>query len=323
MDRSERFRSIIKLLTVKKAVPKSEFLDKLSISEATFKRDIEYLRDRMDAPIIWDASVKGYKLDKNNGEDQNYELPGLWFNASEMQALLVMEFLLENLQPGLLASHLRPIRSQIKDLMGKGDHSSEEVAKRIKFLPIASRNYDLNKFGIVSSALLSRKKLQITYNNREKDEYTQRQISPQRLVLYRDNWYLDTWCHLRNGLRTFSLEAITEATILNSNSKDISENKLNLHLASSYGIYSGEPKEIAKLRFSPIRARWVFTEKWHPQQNSYFDKDGFYYLEIPFSDERELIMDVLKFGSDVEIISPPELRISIICKLQDSLKTYS
>lgn len=320
MERTERFRKILIKLEGKRSVSKVEFLEDLEVSAATFKRDIAYLRDRMGTPIIWDRSMGGYRFEVLSEKNQ---LPGLWFNASEMHALLVMEFLLENLQPGLLVPHLEPLRLQIRALMEESDHTFEEVVKRIRLLPLGSREYDTELFGIISAALLSRKRLNVTHFNRERNESTQREVSPQRLAHYRDNWFLDTWCHMRNNFRSFSLEALTSAELVEKKAKEISEKKLNDHLASSYGIYSGKPDKIAKLKFSSMRARWVSGERWHPLQKTYFDDDGFYYMEIPYNDERELIMDILKYGNDVEVLKPKDLRALIADKLEISLSIYS
>jgi predicted DNA-binding transcriptional regulator YafY len=79
-------------------------------------------------------------------------------------------------------------------------------------------------------------------------------------------------------------------------------------LGPGYGIFSGRKLQHAKLRFTPERARWVSQETWHPKQKGSFDADGAWLLEFPYADHRELIMDILKFGADVEVLAPPDLR---------------
>ena len=143
MERTERFYKICDSLKARRAVSTQEFLDELEISLATFKRDIEYLKDRYGAPIIWDRNLRGYRFDYPSSDSPKFELPGLWFNASEMHALLVMEHLLENMQPGLLAPHIGPMGLQIRSLIEKGDHAANEVLHRIRFLPSMKRKYDL------------------------------------------------------------------------------------------------------------------------------------------------------------------------------------
>jgi len=316
MDRTERFHIIDQLLCNQRLVTRAQFLDALEVSPATFKRDLEYLRDRLAAPIIWDREHRGYSYDDSQMGADQYQLPGLWFNTSEIQALLSMDALLENLQPGILSNHVKPLQSRIRLLLDKGDHSVEEISKRIRILPVAAKNYLSQNFQIISQAVLTRKRLHIRYYSRQQDNESSREISPQRLTYYRDNWYLDSWCHWRKALRSFSVDAIKQVEILPEEAEDIDEQYLNNELASGYGIFSGAETHQAVLRFSPRIARWVSRELWHPQQQSKYDESGYYILQIPYSQDTELIMDILKHGSEVEVLAPPDLRRKVIQRIR-------
>jgi len=80
-------------VTSRHGVPVSRFPDELGISIASFKRDIEHLRSNLDAPIEWDRSCRGYRLSVPSQSGPRYELPGVWFNAGEIHALLTIEHL--------------------------------------------------------------------------------------------------------------------------------------------------------------------------------------------------------------------------------------
>lgn len=187
---------------------------------------------------------------------------------------------------------------------------------------MAGRNTSGEHFQIVAGALLQRRRLVIRYHGRGKDEETQREISPQRLTHYRDNWYLDAWCHQRNALRSFAVDRLREAKALETRAKDIAEKKLDAHFASSYGIFAGKPEHTARLIFTPQRARWVAEEQWHPQQQGRILEDGSYELQIPYSDPRELAMDILKHGAEVEVVEPESLRELLQEQLQRALENY-
>ena len=322
MDRTERFHIIDQLLCNQRLVSRVQFLDALEVSPATFKRDLEYLRDRLAAPIVWDRENHGYRYDSNEPGAEQYQLPGLWFNTSEIQALLSMDALLENLQPGILSSHVKPLQSRIRLLLDKGDHSVEEISKRIRILPLAAKKYRSQHFQLISQALLTRKRLRMRYYSRQQDSESSREISPQRLIYYRDNWYLDSWCHWRKALRSFSVDAIKQVEILADTAKDIDESYLDSELASGYGIFSGAETHQAVLRFSPRIARWVSRESWHSQQQSEYDESGYYILQIPYSQDTELIMDILKHGSEVEVLQPPELRRKVIDRIRAMQDMY-
>ena len=322
MDRSERFHKIIRLLKERRVVSRDAFLEALQVSRATFKRDLEYLRDRMDAPIIWDPEAGGYRLGVEDGAQQNYELPGLWLSAGEIYALLAMEQLLEGLQPGLLGPHVRPLRDRIRRLIEVGEHSAEEVGARIRVLEVGHRPVEPECFQALASAVLSRKRLRIRHYSRVRDETTERTISPQRLVHYRDNWYLDAWCHERQALRTFSADAIVDAEMLERSAREISGKRLDKHLGAGFGIFSGARTETAVLEFSAARARWVARETWHPEQEGLFQLDGSYLLKVPYSDPRELVMDILKYGPDVRVLAPESLARAVSGSLAEASARY-
>ena len=322
MDRTERFYKIDQLLNDQTVVPLGIFLDDLGISLATFKRDLEYMRERLYAPIQWDRDAGGYRYTQPDPLAPKFALPGLWFNPGEIHALLTTQQLLSNLEPGLLAGHIKPLQARLNALLESQDHSAAEVETRFRIVHAARRQVTHQYFEIVASSTLSRKRLKIRHYGRQTGEETERVISPQQLVYYRDNWYVDSWCHLRNGIRSFSIDAITNAEILKEKTKEVSKSKLKEALESGYGIFSGKAVTWAKLRFSPERARWVANEQWHPQQKGKFEDDGSYLLEIPFSDNRELVMDILRHGSEVEVISPQKLRKRVGQELKAALKYY-
>ncbi len=319
MERTERFYRMEQLLRERKSVSRETFLKELEVSPATFKRDLEYLRDRFKAPIGWDQALRGYRLDPAAPQ---FELPGLWFSPAETYALLTMQHLLETLQPGLLTPHVKPLLDRLRAVMDKGDHSAKEVERRIHVLQQAARKAKLEYFETVAAAVLKRKQLAIRHYNRERNEESERTVSPQHLVHYRGNWYLDAWCHKAEGLRSFALDAIRAAQLLDGKAKDLPKAELDEHFQSGYGIFAGKSVQWAKLRFSPARARWVSSEDWHPKQKGSFESDGSYLLEVPYADDRELLMDILKFGADVEVLAPSALRAKVRDKLKAAARRY-
>ncbi len=322
MDRTERFYRIDRLLHENRVVTIDRFLEVLSVSRATFKRDLEYMRDRLNAPIEWDREAGGYRFVEQVPGAPEYELPGIWFNESEILALLSMESLLEEIEPGLLGPRLEPLKARLSSLIESSSHSADEVRKRIRVLRMGSRSRRIRFFEDIALALMNRRKLHLDYFVRTRDELTHRDVSPQRLVHYRDNWYLDAWCHVANSVRSFALDAVEGAGVLDEAAIEVPEADLNRLLTAGYGIFSGEKVQWAKLRFSAQRARWVAAEEWHPQQRAAFDDAGRYILEVPYSQDPELMMDILKHGDEVEVLAPPELRKRVAEKLTEAARQY-
>ena len=310
MDRTERLYKIDLILNERAGVPFQELQDRLEVSRATLKRDLAYMKDRLNAPILFDRFLGGYCYDKETKRvGDQFELPGLWFSAEEIHALLTMQHLLSNLDTGgLLGPHIQPLLSRLTALLGTAENPAEEIHKRIFVQNVGTREFHLDNFQAVGSATLRRKRLMINYFAKGKGEDSQREVSPQRLVYYRNNWYLDAYCHLREDVRAFAVDSIRRAEILEKRARDVSERSLNQVLGSGYGIFSGTDVRWATLRFTPERARWVANERWHEQQVGSLLKDGSYELKIPYTKDPELLMDILKFGADCQVVGPKELK---------------
>lgn len=323
MNRTERLYRIDHLISERGVVSRQGLLDALEVSLATLKRDLEYLRERLNAPIVWDREAGGYRFARGQQTGAQYELPGLWFSDREIHALLTMQHLLANLDPGgILAPHIQPLMARLNALLGTAEDTADEVRRRVLIVGIGKRAMKLDHFEHIGSALLRRKRLNIRYYARGKGEESERDISPQRLVHYRENWYLDAWCHLRNDLRNFAVDSIRHVELLERPAKNVSGKTLDAVLGPGYGIFSGRKLQTARLRFSPERARWVATEHWHPKQKGHFDEAGHYLLEFPYADHRELIMDILKHGRHCKVVEPETLRDAVMKELTEMYSRY-
>ncbi len=286
MDRFDRIYALHRLLSAASVpVSRRRIEEQLECSRATAKRIIEAMRLFLDAPIEYDKARNGYYYAPS---ERKYELPGLWFNADELLALLTAQQLLHNLQPGLLDEHLGPLHRRIERILQAEHLGYSEAGHRVRILGMAKRKTDTIHFSTVATAVLRRKQLRITYHGRAQPGTTERHLSPQRIVHYRDNWYLDAWCHLRRALRSFSLDRIRAARLEETEAKDIPDAELDVHFAGSYGIFAGPPTHTAVLRFTAERARWVASEEWHPKQQGELLLDGRYELSVPYGDPREL-----------------------------------
>ncbi|HEY5789701.1 MAG TPA: WYL domain-containing protein [Gammaproteobacteria bacterium] len=324
MDRSERFYRIDRLLRERRAVPLRGFLDDLEISRATFKRDLDYLRDRLNAPIVFDREAGGYRYAEADGAaGPRFALPGLWFSAAELQALIGIEQLLEELEPGLLAPHVGPLRDRLRAMLGASAAAADEVGRRVRLLSPGRRPVEPRHFATLSAALFARRRLRLRHYHRAEDRHTERTVSPQRLVHYRENWYLDAWCHLRRGLRSFAADAIEAAETLEQPAREVPDAELDAHVRAGYGIFTGAATATARLRFSAARARWVAAERWHPEQVASWLDDGSYRLEVPYSDDRELVMDILKHGPEVQVEGPVALRERVATLLAAARAAYA
>ena len=323
MDQLQRFYKIDQLLTLRRAVPTDVLLKELEVSPATLMRDITYMRDYLHAPIKFDRSEGGYVFEKAPQVGPKYELPGLWFNESELHALLTVQELLTKVEPGLLAPHVQPLQAKIEAILASLNDEPKEISKRVRIFALGRRKMESEHFQIIATATIRRKQLKIRHYNRATNARTERVVSPQQIVYYRDNWYVDCWCHWRQDLRSFSIDVIESAELMADHAKNLPLKAVRDALGSGYGIFSGKSVQLAKLRIGPNKARWVSRTVWHSQQESSFDEQGNYLLEFPYNDDRELVNDILGLMPEVEILEPESLRKHVVNILKTSLKKMS
>lgn len=321
---NDRLYRLNALIQSRPGISLQDIMSSLEFSRATAKRDIETLRDRFDTPIVYDRDAGGYRLDPTQlGQGtQVAQLPGLWFSPDEAYALLTAQQLVSALEPSLLGPRLKPLTEKLNKLLASAGHTVEAVQSRVKVSPAGKRRLKLDAFQAIARATLQRKRLKFSHYNRQNGERSERYVSPQRLVHYRDNWYLDAWCHQRDALRSFSVDAINDSRTLEVGAISVPDTELQATMESSYGIFRGRPKAWARMRFSPQRARLVSREVWHPQQRSHVEPDGSYVLDVPYADERELVGDILRYGSDVEVMQPSELRRLVQGALVKAVERY-
>ena len=329
MDRTERFYKIELLLRSRGCVSFEALLAELAVSPATLKRDLQYLRDRLSAPIVYDRSDNGYRFEAataSNAKAARHELPGLWFSEKEIHALLTMHQLMAGLDDdGVLSRHLQPMMEKLQAMLGADESEARELMRRVKVISTARRRVPSRHFELLGSALVQRKKVWLRYFKRSDRSLSEREVSPQRLVNHRNTWYLDAWCHSSEGLRRFALDAIQQAKPLDAKARHVAVKDLEAALDAGYGIYGGGSAKLrwASLVFNAEAAQWVSNEEWHAQQKSRWLDDGRYELQVPYSDPTELAMDILRHGDSVTVMADKALVASIRQRLHKALALYA
>lgn len=284
-------------------------------SRKQLTKTIAHLRDVLQAPLQYDDHAKGWHYDHNA---PTFELPGLWFTATELHALLAAEQLLARADPGVLAGAIAPLRTRIAALLQQGSRHPELRLESVRITSPMLRRTDRRVFAIVAEATLTGQRLRMRYRPRSRDGSESREVSPLRLDHYRGNWYLRAWCHVRDDWRRFALERIEQpevvaaAAVFPQSEPD----------ATAFGVFDRSAGQRAVLRFGAERARWIADEEWHPDQQQRWLGDGRFELEVPFGDPTELILDILRYGPDVEVVAPDSLRRLVAERLRQALSQY-
>lgn len=314
MSRFDRFKSLTDALT-RSRHPKSlqVLADELDCAPVTVKRLVRDLRERQRMPIRYDREARGYLLERTPGETTSLKL-----TESELYALLLAEQLLATAQPGELASELGPLRAGIQTVLARAGAITGALNQRFRVRPHARRPLPSAIFQTVADALLSARMLSIHYLARSSNATSRRNVAPWRLEFYRDNWYLHAWCNLRSAWRRFALDRIRQPTVL----IDSAHWPQPPPDEPGYGLFAAGTVHTAQLKFGATRARWIADEQWHPAQRITRHADGTLTLDVPYTDATELVLDILRYGDDVEVIAPASLREMARSKLQAALAQY-
>lgn len=298
-------------------------IDELGVSRATVKRDLAFLRDQLGCPVVYDRAEDVYRVDSSSTVGDRLEIPGLWFNGGELRALLISHQLLGSLDPkGALARHVDPLLERIRQLLGDQSDGKACVSQRLRVLPTSGRPADAPCFEAACAALLTRRQMTFMYFTRSRLKAAMRQVSPQRMVFHRNTWYLDAWCHDKEGLRRFSIDAMVDATVQDADAREVSQDQIEQVFDIGYGVYAGHGLRHARLVFSPWAASWVKKEQWHRDQTLRVLEDQRVELVVPYTDASELKMDIMRYGPEVEVLEPPDLRHEVALTLRQAAQQY-
>ncbi|MDO9286871.1 MAG: WYL domain-containing protein [Aquabacterium sp.] len=330
MTKTARFYKIEMLIRQRGSVSFAQLREALEVSPATLKRDLEYLRDQLGAPIVYDRDSNGYRFAEATAggsawRGEKHQLPGLWFSERELYSLLMAHQLLAGLDAdGTLNRHLQPLLDRIHELLGPGGETdAQALMKRVKIISALRRPVPPEGFERMGEALMRRRRLHMRYLTRARGEVSEREVSPQRLVHYKNTWYLDAWCHSRERLLRFALDAVQETHVLATRAKDVAMRQVQAEMDAGYGIFAGGIRQVAVLCFSPQAAPWISREEWHPEQQGRWLADGSWELTLPYVDETELVMDLLRQGEQVRVLAPPSLQAAVQRRLAAALAVYA
>ncbi|MEW6670500.1 MAG: WYL domain-containing protein [Thermodesulfobacteriota bacterium] len=294
--------------------------EKFEITRKTAQRDIEFMRDRMRAPLVYVAQQRGYEY-----EDKSYELPGLWINEDELGALLISSRLASTIPDRRVKSSLKAFLQQIVSFHSfEAPLTLDELGEKISVKNIEYARVDENIFQKVVDALFFQKALEIDYYSPHKDEATRRAIFPLHLLQYMGSWHVIAHCSLRGELRDFALSRIRRLKpVQHPMMPRIATGSIKDYIRKNFGILSSNASLTVCLKFRPEITAWISEQIWHAEQIQDIGPDGSLCLTFPAADVREVKREVLKFGAQVEVLAPAGLRKEVKKEIRKMADIYT
>ena len=279
--------------------------ERFEVSRKTAQRDVDFMRDRLGAPLVYVPEHRGFAY----GEVA-YELPGIWLGEEELLSLLVSYRVATLIPDNHLKGSMRTFLDQALALLGSaGKVTIRDLSEKVSVKNVGYSRTRGPVFHAVLENLIRGRSMRISYHSPHTDETTDRDIHPLHLLHYMGTWHLIAHCGLRRELRYFTLSRIGRIgpSAWRPPSKT-PKGSIKEYIRRNFGILvSGETTEVC-LCFTKEAAPWVAEQVWHPRQKAELRDDGTLCLSFPVADFREVKREVLKYGSQVEVVSPEGLR---------------
>jgi predicted DNA-binding transcriptional regulator YafY len=289
----------------------------ISVKQA--QRDIEFMRDRIGAPLVYETEKKGYGL-----EHAGYELPPVWFKEDELLALCLALRLASTLPDLKLKNSLYELLEKFLTFRFLDFAPSlADIMQKVSVKNIEYYKVDDATFRNVIGALFRDSPLKILYHTPHKHETTERAVQPLHLFCYMGSWHLIAYCALKKDLRDFALSRIRNIEILNDKIKVPKEMpSIKEFIRMNFGLISGKESVEVCLKFAPEISSWISEQIWCSGQKVVANKDGSICLRFPVADFGEIRKEVLKYGASVEVLAPRELKEQIRKEVQRMASVY-
>ena len=278
----------------------------IEVSSKTIHRDLEFMRDRLNLPLEFDASRNGYFYE---GEVSSF--PTMQITEGEIFALVVAEKALQQYRGTSfekpLLSAIRKMEQALPDTISL---NLADVEQTISFRTRAEPILNLGIFDALAKAVAERRQLELQYR-KPGQKAEARIVDPYHLANINGEWFLFAFDHARKDIRTFAPARIQSAKPTGKTFERSQKFSLEKRLRDSFGVHSGEGKFEVVIRFASRAADYIREKKWHESQSLHEFKNGAVELKMKLSSLGEVQRWVLSWGGDAKVLQPPELVESV------------
>ncbi|ABA88208.1 hypothetical protein Pcar_0955 [Syntrophotalea carbinolica DSM 2380] len=287
------------------------------ICTKTAQRTIDFMRDRLAAPLEYDAHRKGYFY-----TDQSFTLPSSRCTQNELLAILLARNLLADSADGVISRSIQSFGRKLFAATGAFGLDEKKIDTAFSAIWHGYTPAEGEIFRQVAEALIHSRQLTFYYFSPSQNRTTLRLVEPVHLQHYMGSWILLARCTERCDWRKFFLGRMSQVRLTDIPFTPPPPGYWQDHLAGAFGIFqSGHPQEVV-LRFNAYRARWLRHEIWHPKQIMEEQADGSLILRFVVTDFREVKLRILQYGADVEVLAPEGLRDEILGEIGRMVKVY-
>lgn len=293
---------------------------RLEVSPRTIQRDIEFMRDRHGAPLVFDSNRNGYAY-----EDRSYRLSSIQLTQGELIALVVGESVVKTYKGTPFAADLAKAVRKIKDVLDDPIIiNPSQFGETYSFRSSTESVSDPAIFNALIAAVDSRRRIDITYWSASSEVETNRSVDPYHLAAIDTAFYLVAYCHHRQRILMFSPSRIRSITLTETRFEIPDSFDASKYFADAFSVMRGQDDEnhLVKLRFTSEAAKYVRERKWHSSQTLEPLSGGGIVMTLCVSHLREVERFVLSWGGDCEALAPQVLRDNIQRQLLSASTFY-
>ncbi len=288
----------------------------LEVSSKSIHRDLEFMRDRLELPIEYDASKFGYHYTQEVNA-----FPTMQITEGELFALIVAEKALQQYRG---TNFEKPLLSAIKKMeRALPDTISLNFAEwenTISFQTRAEPILNLGIFDALGKAVAQRQQLELQYRKPGQRSDEARIVDPYHLANINGEWYLFAHDHLRKDIRTFVPARIKSITPTGKTFPRPQKFSLEKRLRDSFGVHSAQGEYEVVLAFNDQVAGYIREKKWHHSQKLVENKDGGVTLHLKLSSLHEIKRWILSWEGNAVVVKPAELAVMVRKSAENILK---
>lgn len=276
----------------------------LGVSGRTVRRNIEFMRDVLGAPIAYDASRKGYYY-----ADRNWSLPGIRVSEGELLGLALAQMALHAYRGTPLGDYVRRISEKLQAaLPDEIEIHPARLESLFRFSLGPVTPFRPEHWQVLAAAAREHRTVWMRYHVLYKDEVQEREVDPYLLRCYCGDWYLIGYDHLTGHIPVFNIARIREMRPTRRTFEVRPDFDPEAYFAGTFQVSERGERHKVRVQFFDLAARLVAEKVWHPSQKLTRKKDGSVVLQLVLADLDEVASWVLSFGPSALVLGPPALR---------------
>ncbi|NLE61828.1 MAG: WYL domain-containing protein [Planctomycetes bacterium] len=290
------------------------------VSVRTVMRDLDYLRDELQAPIAYDRLKHGFFY-----TEPSFSLPALSLSESDLFSVCVARTVLARYKNTPLYKTLAKVFEQIREALPDSRSVNPEwVSERIFVFQDPATRIKAGIWATIATAIRENRRLSIRHAGPRSAARpaVEREVDPYYLVNHKGEWYLSSYCHLRKAIRTFAVSRITRAALLDATFRLPAGMTRARMFGDQFGIIWNNTFRTVRIRFSPAVAPYIRERQWHPKQKFAERRGGGLVLEFATNHLHEVKDWVLAWGADATVLAPEELAADVKAALEKTLINY-